>query len=318
MSMHYLALLTPIMLSGALLGYWWLHLKGKKISLKRSVVPQWKLKDGVSALDCGLILDGILEPKDIIALYIDLAVRGIIAIRRLDDKKVLLDGDYILTKNEGLISQKKDLLSDFEIYFLDKVFGASNSIKFSRAYSKIQEDMQEVRFHAYQQMVKKGFFLKNPFFRRVKLRVCGGFVIFSTVVLAGKMIDTIYLSGLFALLSCGVILLLFSHLINSRTKKGVEALHYIEGLKMYLQKAQTRQMRAAQVENLSPFGKKISLDKFLPYAIALGLEKEWVRRFENVMKHPEAIDEDLTRLKIAGMYAYKEAFDMITDKNRKS
>ncbi len=79
-----------------------------------------------------------------------------------------------------------------------------------------------------------------------------------------------------ALIAIPVVVMIFWYLMPRPTETGQRALDELEGLKLYLKTAETPRlnMPGAPEMSISTF------ERFLPYAIALGLEKPWTRAFQ--------------------------------------
>ena len=88
----------------------------------------------------------------------------------------------------------------------------------------------------------------------------------------------------------GLVLLngVFMYLMPAPTKKGQKTRTEIEGFKLYLEKAEKLQLNAAEVGGGPPPMSEERYEAFLPYAIALGVEKPWTNHFERLV--PEASD----------------------------
>ena len=88
----------------------------------------------------------------------------------------------------------------------------------------------------------------------------------------------------------GLVLLngVFMYLMPAPSKKGQKTRTEIEGFKLYLEKAEKLQLNAAEVGGGPPPMSEERYEAFLPYAIALGVEKPWTNHFERLV--PEASD----------------------------
>lgn len=65
-----------------------------------------------------------------------------------------------------------------------------------------------------------------------------------------------------------------------RTKKGLEASRYMDGLKLYIEMAEKDRLKflqSATGAEVSPEGVVKLYEKLLPYAAVLGLEKSWMK-----------------------------------------
>ncbi len=78
--------------------------------------------------------------------------------------------------------------------------------------------------------------------------------------------------------------LIFSYLMPAPTSVGQETRSAIEGFRLYLKTAEKLQLNAAKADfDAPPFMTVERYEKFLPYAIALGVEKPWTSHFERLM-----------------------------------
>jgi len=86
-------------------------------------------------------------------------------------------------------------------------------------------------------------------------------------------------------ISVGVILsviladILFYHLLKAPTIKGRAVMDKIEGLKLYLSVAEKDRMQELNPPDKTPE----TFEKFLPYALALGVEQDWCERFADLL-----------------------------------
>ncbi len=92
------------------------------------------------------------------------------------------------------------------------------------------------------------------------------------------MLDT---AGVAALAAMGVGAAYF---LPAPTKKGQDIRTEIEGFKLYLKTAEELQLNAAKVGSEAPPPMTVErYERFLPYAIALGVERPWTKHFERLM-----------------------------------
>lgn len=79
-----------------------------------------------------------------------------------------------------------------------------------------------------------------------------------------------------------VIVIYIIYIINlgKFTEKGAEAVHRLEGFKLYLETAEKDRMNMLNPPELTPQ----LFEKLLPYAIALGVEIKWGKQFEEILE----------------------------------
>ncbi len=78
----------------------------------------------------------------------------------------------------------------------------------------------------------------------------------------------------------GLVNVLFCRLLKRPTPEGRQIMDQIEGLRMYLGTAEQDQLSAMQSPERTPE----LFEKFLPYALALGVENEWAESFREVLE----------------------------------
>ena len=88
----------------------------------------------------------------------------------------------------------------------------------------------------------------------------------------------------FAVLALAVLNVVFLYLMPAPTPKGQSVRTEIEGFRLYMETAEKLQLNAVEVgsQKLPPMSKQ-RYEAFLPYAVALGVEKPWTRHFERLL-----------------------------------
>ena len=114
----------------------------------------------------------------------------------------------------------------------------------------------------------------------VALTAIGLFAVFSSFLTPS--------STLFWSLIAGLVLLnlLFIFLMPAPTKKGAQITSEIEGFKLYLETAEKLRLNAAEVgtDKVPPMTVE-RYEAFLPYAVALDVEKPWTKHFGKTLPH---------------------------------
>ena len=77
--------------------------------------------------------------------------------------------------------------------------------------------------------------------------------------------------------------------LQAPTQRGAELESEVEGLKLYLETAEADRINTANPLGERPPAMSVELyERFLPFAIALGVEKPWTRHFERVLPREAA------------------------------
>lgn len=77
---------------------------------------------------------------------------------------------------------------------------------------------------------------------------------------------------------------LFMYLMPAPTRKGQDVRTHLEGFRLYMEKAEKLQLNAVEVGSEAPPPMTTErYETFLPYAVALGVEKPWTKHFERLI-----------------------------------
>lgn len=82
--------------------------------------------------------------------------------------------------------------------------------------------------------------------------------------------------------------LLFMYLMPAPTRLGQNVRTEIEGFKLYMETAERLQLNASKVGDEMPMMSKERYERFLPYAVALGVEEPWTKYFEKMLPEEAA------------------------------
>lgn len=270
-----------------------LYLKAKKSAEapgRGTIVPEFDAPDKLTPSEVGTLVDNFAENRDISAIVIDLAIRKYIKIEELE-KKLFGSQDY----NFHLLKSDFTGLKEHEIELLEGFFGKDGQERKERELSsmkyKFADRMQRIKSMLYDILKKDGYFSGNPNSTRgiyiatgIALGVILGWFVLGVLVPFGGILSLV------GLIATSIIIIVFGFIMPTRTQKGVLALEHILGLKDYLKTAETDRLKVTQGPN-SEFiklpNKTIKLfEKLLPYAMVLGVEKEWSDKFKDIYTEP--------------------------------
>lgn len=192
-----------------------------------------------------------LERDDIVATIFDLAIRKYIKIEEFKEVRSLMPDstDYKLVKLKDW-----DGLSGFEKTLLQRFFEGSKSVKVRELKRDFYLTFQKLEKEAFESLVAKKLYTKNPKTQMVLLLILG---IIATVM--GNII-------------LGPVLIFLARKLNGRTQEGDKVDFTVDGLKIFL-KDMTRHHKF-QTKSL------ITAEKYIPYAIALGLQDEFMEQLK--------------------------------------
>lgn len=269
-----------------LLMFWLWKTKGRDPKGRETIIPQYDVPDKLSPSQVGALIDEKADNKDVSADIVNLAVKGYLKINRLPAKiKFFGKDDYRLDK----LKEADRFLNDIEKKLLQDLFkrgsesgtsGVLKTVKLSDLTNKFHADLADINSKIFKSLVGKGYFLKNPQTVRliyVAFAILAGVTLFfSTAALQLGAVGAI--SSIISFF----IILIFGLFMPVKTKNGVIAKEHIMGLKMYLEVAEKDRIKFHNAPEKNPQ----IFEEFLPYAMVLGVEKQWAGQFEDIYKNP--------------------------------
>lgn len=242
---------------------------GKDPKGKGTIIPQYEAPGKVSPAVMGTLYDERVDMKDISSAIIDLAFRGYLKIKEESKKGFLQKGKtYTFFKEKDF--QNDSNLKSFERNILKGMFGNTKvKVKLSELSNKFYKKLPAIKKDLYQEMMGLDYFHKDPDKVRKQWRGWGiGLASF------GMFTSFFYLIGV-PILLIGILISFFAGFMPQKTIKGVLAKEHAQGFKMYLHTAERFRLKDVKPE---------AFEKFLSYAIVLGVEKEWAERFVDIYK----------------------------------
>ncbi|MFA6321986.1 MAG: DUF2207 domain-containing protein [Candidatus Buchananbacteria bacterium] len=262
--------------------------KGRDPKGRGTIITQFDVPDNLTPAEVGLIVDGRLSNFDISSEIIYLATQDYIKIHQIPDKSILdkfsKTDNYILEK----IDKPENFNNEFDGKILSSLFSASylkeheidgqivKGTKLSSFKEEFAKDLKEIKKTIFAAVTEKGYFASNPNTTRGVYVGLGVVVIFFSFVFGGAF----GVSSVISLGLCGIIILLFGIIMPKMTQKGVLTKEYILGLKNYLNVAEKDRLNFHN----APEKKPETFEKLLPFAMALNVEKQWAKQFEDIYK----------------------------------
>lgn len=274
--------LTGLALVGGLLGLYLLwYSKGRDAPVK---LPAEWIPEPPSDLPAGMVgtlIDEHAEPKDVMATLVELARRGVLAIQ--EESKPGLFG---IGKSQEFTYHLENAnlpMRPYEKLLVDKLFDGEQSKKFSDLREKFYVHISQVQRGLYQAVVDEGYFPRSPERVRTSYASLGvAALILAAVVGCFAFIVLAQWSGLalclpvaFAVPAIGLIVL--ARYMPRKSEQGAEEAAKWLAFKRYMENIE-RYTKVDEVKEI--------FDRYLPYAIAFGLEKSWIAKFARVDAPP--------------------------------
>ena len=274
---------VPLAVFALMLRLW--YVRGRDPRL-RPIVPRYQPPDGLSPAETGTLVDNRADMRDITATLVDLAVRGFLVIEERDREGLLglwSSKDFTLCRQKA---QPGDL-KPHERAVLDGIFsGRGDAVELSDLKNEFYQELPGIRDRIFGALVGRGYYARRPdqvwTTYRVLAATVGVAAFLAAALAASGGVDilgappiTIRVAGA---LSAAVVFA-FGWVMPARTAAGAQALEGVLGFEEFL--ARVESDRIARVEKTPEM-----FEKFLPFAMALGVEHQWARAFEGICQKP--------------------------------
>lgn len=232
------------------------------------IFPRYEPPAGYSPASMRYIKRMSYDNTALTAAIVNLAVKGYLTIRQTGK-------EYTLEKSGS--SESTVPMAAGEKALLGRLFAGEESIKLEQKnHSKISN---AIRAHkrSLDADYRNKYFVSNV--RYLLPPVIGIVVMFLVVVLIGGITPLSIITFVINI----PLLLLFFWLMHAPTAAGRKLLDQVDGFRMYLEVAEKDDLNLRHPPELTP----ALFERYMPYAIALGVEQEWAEKFTQVFSAME-------------------------------
>ena len=262
---------------------WWLRGRDPRL---RPIAAQYEPPDQLSPGEVGTLIDNSVDMRDITASIVDLAVRGFMVIEQQTKDHLL----GLTHSKEYLFHLKKgrpdwSILKAHEQQLLDGFFATGNAgdtVSLADLHNSFYKSIPGIKNQIFASLVGKGYYAKRPDSVRSSYLAFGfiaGFMLIAAGNWLAKHSGMASLPFVIAGIFTGIIICGFGWFMPARTQTGARALEGILGFEDFL----------AHVE-ADRFNRTIKtpemFEKFLPFAMALGVDKNWSKAFQGIYTQP--------------------------------
>ena len=255
---------------------------------KLPISPQYEPPDDLTPAEAGTLLDNRPDMRDITAGMVDLAVRGFLRIEEIEKdgflSKLVGKEDFRLVGLGGREDWAK--LKNHEQRLLEGLFGVGvgdpGSVKMSSLQHEFYEHLPSIKDGIFSQLISRDYYKRRP--DKVLATYLGiGAVVMVIGLGAGiPLAEYLQMSQLTAILAgvlTAVPIWIFGFFMPARTVKGTRVLERILGFEEFLDRVETERYRR-MITSPEMF------EKYLPYAMAFGVEGKWASAFDDIYKEP--------------------------------
>ena len=274
---------APLAVFALMLRLW--YTRGRDPRL-RPIVPRYEPPDGLSPAETGTLVDNRADLRDITSTLVDLAVRGCLVIEERDREGLL----GLLASKDFTLRRRKDQPGDLKPHeraVLHGIFvGRGDAVELSDLKNEFYQELPGIRDRIFGALVGRGYYARRPDQVRttywVLAAIVGVAAFLAAALAANGGVDilgappiTIFVAGALS----GAVVFAFGWVMPARTAAGAQALEGVLGFEEFL--ARVESDRIARVEKTPAM-----FEKFLPFAMALGVEQKWARAFEGICQKP--------------------------------
>lgn len=273
----------PILTFIFLFWRWWKT--GRDPKGRGTIIPEFDAPDNLTPAQVGSLYDEKMTQKDVSSEIIFLAQQGYLRIVQEDKKGLFGKEKFTLEK----LKDQATLNNSFDKMLMQALFLGKDvqengvlarvslddlKYTFSQNYVQVANDIQK-------SLVSGGYFAKDPQTVR-SIYMIIGIALNGVLAFLGLKVftDTNTLLLILGALFGAALFLFFAPLMPARTAKGVLTREHILGLKQYLSVAEKDRINFHN----APEKKPQTFEKFLPYAMVLGVETQWAKYFEDMYK----------------------------------
>ncbi len=268
----------PLVTFAGMFVLWWY--KGRDPDPGVSVAPMYEPPAGISPAEAGTLLEDAIHPRDITSTMVDLAVRGYIKIEETAEKVLLFTHkDYIFHLLKPREQWGTDL-APHERVMLENVFAVGADTRLSDLKNRFYTAVPIIRQDIMSALKTKGIYLLDPDSANgySVAAAIGILVLFAVLQYLGwaNFFNSIPLLIVCGLISA-VIWWLFARVMTAKTVKGARTRIAVLGFQEFMNRVDGERLK-----KMPP----TTFEKYLPYAMALGVEHHWAQAFAGIVQDP--------------------------------
>jgi uncharacterized membrane protein YgcG len=263
---------------------WWTRGRDPRL---RPIAAQYQPPDQLTPSEVGTLVDNSVDMRDITAAIVDLAVRGYITIEEQDKSSMMglvHNKDYVFHLKKS--SAEWTSLKPHEQELLGGLFSgggqAGQSITLSDLHNQFYRYIPTIKNRVFDSLVGNGYYRRRPDSVRTGYIAAGlvvGFLGIWGAMPISNFLGMAPFPFIAAGLLTGAIICIFGWFMPARTISGARTLEGVLGFEDFLVHVESDRFNR-MVKTPEMF------EKFLPFAMALGVEKNWSKAFQNIYTQP--------------------------------
>jgi hypothetical protein len=282
---------------------------------EESIAVQYEPPHGMSPTELGTLVDHDAQMRDITSTLVDLAVRGYVGIEERKEEKLL----GLLSSTEFTFHRRRPredwgALAQHEQLYLRALFqhatpaeagweevravahasgdareparsgAGSEQVALSQLTNQFYTALPGIRDAVYESLVTRGYYLRRPDQVKTRWMFLAGALLIAGVAGAGWVegmawngVSPVALAA--GMIASAVIVFIFSRVMPARTRAGARAREAALGFREFLSRVESERYRR-MITSPEMF------ERYLPHAMAFGVEGRWARAFEDIYSEP--------------------------------
>jgi hypothetical protein len=247
------------------------------------VAVQYEPPDSITPAEAGTMMDESADMRDVTATLTDLAVRGHLKIEEREQSALL----GLITRKEYVFHKLEPVgappLAAHEEQVFRGIFApGKNDVRLSELENEFYRYLPAIKTQIFKRLVDRGLYRSRPDQVKGRWRV-GAVVLGGLIIALGAPLAARYqlspMPVVLAALVSALIVFLFSRYMPARTTAGARTLERLLGFEEFLSRVEKEHYERV-VKTPEMF------ERYLPFAMAFGVERRWARAFQNIYREP--------------------------------
>jgi uncharacterized membrane protein len=246
-----------------------------------AVTVQYEPPDQLTPGECGTLIDNSVDMRDVTATLVDLAVRGFLSIEQTDESHLL----GLSHSKQYTFHLKKPVtewtpIRPHEYQLLSALFdgGATTDMKMTDLQNRFYKSMPGIKDSIFDGLMKDKYYRTRP--DTLSSGYMGaGFLIGLIFVFGSGVLQSMTGISRFTWVITGIltgaVICVIGYFMSARTPAGAQARAKVLGFEDFLTRVEKDRIERLE---LTPQ----LFEKFLPFAMALGVEKKWAAAFASI------------------------------------
>jgi uncharacterized membrane protein YgcG len=267
----------PLATLAVMFGSWWF--KGRDPDPGISVAPMYEPPDGMTPAEAGALLEDQVHPRDITSTLVDLAVRGFVKIEEVDDKGLVFHHkDYIF----HLLKPQSEWagLAPHERVMMENVFGGEQQTRLSALKNRFYTAIPVIRQDIMAALRNKNMYTLDPDSANALSIVAAIAIVIAFAAMQVLGWANFFSSAPLLLISAVISALiwwLFARKMTAKTSNGARTWVAVLGFQEFMNRVDADRLKKMPAD---------TFERFLPYAMALGVEHHWAQAFAGIVRDP--------------------------------